>query len=209
MKKTNLKTFFIRTLKLGGICGAVLSLWITLCVFNIHCRLLSLSILGMADIYKTDGTVSINTPDGIKIVSIYKQNGKPFLLVGPYEFADDYNDFFFVSKDYVIRTATDKGGEWFKLGNYLFIYDDMTLWDRVRAPFWFDATKNDGKISLNPQTSCYDFKLNLGDSDKHPFLFSIPAKYFTNEMPDAELFFDSNKISPPWLIRIMRKITSS
>lgn len=208
MKKTNFKTFFISILMLCGICGTVLTLWIMLCVLNIHCRLLSLSILGMADIYKTAGTVSLNTPDGIKTVQIYKQNKKPFLLVGPYKFADDYNDFFFVSRNYVIRTATDKGGEWVTWGNYLLIDDDMTLWDRVRAPFWFDAQKDDGKISLNSPTLCYEFKLNLENSDKRPFLFSIPAKYFTNDMPDAELFFDSDKISPPRFIRIMRKVTS-
>lgn len=206
--KKNTKTFLIRTLKIFGIFGIVLLLWIALAVFNIHCRLLTLGMLQMADIYKSVGTVLIHTENGVKSAQIYKQNNKPFLLIGPHKFANDCNDFFFVTKDYVLTTATDKGSEWTTWGNYLIVNDDMTQWDRLRMPFTYEADKNDGRIKLNPQHHQYDFNLDLDNNRKQQVSFSIPAKYFTADMPNAELFFDCDKIPPPWIIRMFRKVVS-
>lgn len=186
MKKKT-KTFLILLLKIFGISGIILIAWIGLCFMNIHCRLLTLNLLRLADIYSAVGTVFIHTPDGIKTISIYKQHNKPFLLVGPYNFDRDYHDFFFVAKDCVLRTATDKGSEWTIAGNYLLLNDDMSnSRNRLRAPYWFDATQTDGRISLNAQTQCYDFKISLDEKGKELATFSIPVKFFTVDMPSYQ-----------------------
>lgn len=198
------KPFFIRALKIFWICCCIMLLWFWLAFFNVHCRLLTFSMLKMAEIYKRVGTVTIHTAGNIRTVNIYKHKNKPFLLVGPYKFADGNNDFFFVSKNYVITTVTDKGSEWTTLGNYLLINDHMTMWDRLRMPFTYGATRNNDGIKFNVQMNQYDFKFDSGYSDQTPVSFSVPAKHFTVDMPEAELFLDHKKIKPSWIIRLLK-----
>lgn len=75
-------------------------------------------------------------------LTVYQAQGKPFLIVGPCRFqeGENYEDFFFVDRDRVIRTAVDKGGDiWCRVGGFLFILDDLSDHNRqLRAPIWDD-----------------------------------------------------------------------
>ena len=109
-------------------------------------------------------------------VHIYKAENKPFLLVGPYTFSPDCRDFFFVNKNQVIRTATDKGGgEFFQLGTWLFVIDDMsgTYQNRIRAPWWDELKNKDA--SVEKKNDQYVYTIFLEDVKKF-VTFSIPEK---------------------------------
>ena len=109
-------------------------------------------------------------------VYIYKAGNKPFLLIGPYTFSPDCRDFFFVNKNQVIRTATDKGGgEFFQLGTWLFVIDDMSgsYQNRVRAPWWDELKNKDA--SVEKKNDQYVYTLFLEDVKKF-VTFSIPEK---------------------------------
>ena len=109
-------------------------------------------------------------------VHIYYSQGKPFILVGPYTFSSNCQDFFFVNKKQVIRTATDKGGgEFFQFASWLFVIDDMSgsYQNRVRAPWW-DELKNK-KASVEKKNDQYVFTLFLEDANKF-ITFIIPVK---------------------------------
>ncbi|MDD5698121.1 MAG: hypothetical protein PHH77_05845 [Victivallaceae bacterium] len=88
--------------------------------------------------------------------------------------------------------------------------DDMSdYWNGLRAPYWFDAVKGDGKIKFNSSNNCYDFKISLDNEGKEPVTFSIPAKCFTADMPEAKAFLNNNKTHPWWITRLLRKIPVS
>ena len=63
-------------------------------------------------------------------IAVYKAEHKPFLIVGPclfHEEGEDCEDFFFVNKTQVVRTATDKGGDmWGRTFGRLHIIDDLS-----------------------------------------------------------------------------------
>ncbi len=101
---------------------------------------------------------------------------KPFVLVGPYTFSPECRDFFFVNKNQVIRTGIDKGGgEFFQLGTWLFVIDDMSgsYQNRVRAPWWDELKKKDA--SVEKKNDQYVYTLFLEDVKKF-VTFSIPEK---------------------------------
>ncbi len=117
-------------------------------------------------------------------LSINKAGEKPFGLVGPYRFSEDYYDFFFVAKGAAIRTATDKGGDtWACIGNRLFLLDALAA-DRLRAPYWDDIRSDKaGAIEFEPASECYVFTFKLNSRDPAPVLFAIPERFFTPDMP--------------------------
>ena len=130
----------------------------------------------------SDGKIVSDNAEKQK-VHIYHAPDKPFVLVGPYTFSPECRDFFFVNKNQVIRTATDKGGgEFFQLGAWLFVIDDMSgsYQNRVRAPWWNELkNKNSSAVQKNDQ---YIYTLFLEDVKKF-VTFSIPEKIlnFLNE----------------------------
>ncbi len=132
-------------------------------------------------------------------MSIYKAKGKALLILGPYRFYEEEYDFFFVAKDCVIRTATDKGGDaWLRFGKRLFLFDDMTEEDRVRLPYW-DDIGNDPAPFIRTLSGgakyIYSFKLNSADSA--PVSFEIPAKFYTTDMPAAAPFLTGSFMDGP------------
>ena len=133
---------------------------------------------------KTECTLGART----ETLAIYKAYGKPFLLVGPCRFSDDdpeYVDFFFVNRDQVIRTAIDKGGDaWFRMYDMLFILDDMTVWDRVRLPYWDDLENDPGSsVTLDAARGVYVYHFRIRNRTV-PVSFAIPARFYTSDMLD-------------------------
>ena len=123
----------------------------------------------------SDGKIVSDNAEKQKVHICHASN-KPFVLVGPYTFSPDCRDFFFVNKNQVIRTATDKGGgEFFQLGTLLFVIDDMSgsYQNRVRAPWWDELKNKDASVvQKNDQ---YVYTLFLEDVKKF-VTFSIPEK---------------------------------
>ncbi len=137
--------------------------------------------------YRKAGETTLHIAGKDEILSIYKAPNKPFLILGPYRFDEDYYDFFFVAKDAVIRTATDKGGDtWVRIGNRLFLLDDLTTADRLRAPYWNDIRSDKGgSIEFDPSSECYLFTFKLNSRDPAPVSFAIPERLFTPDMPPS------------------------
>ena len=64
-------------------------------------------------VYRKVGDAAFDAKGYPRSLAVYKAEHKPFLIVGPCLFheGEDYEDFFFVNKTQVVRTATDKGGD--------------------------------------------------------------------------------------------------
>ena len=140
-------------------------------------------------VYRKVGAASLEANDYPCMLAIYIAKNKPFLLVGPCLFhgnEEECEDFFFVNKTQVIRSSSDKGGDiWYCIFNRLYILDDFSDCECLRAPFWDDI-----KCSQNSSV-CYDgmmdsFIFSFGiNVDSTPTKLTIPAKYFTPDMIDA------------------------
>ena len=90
--------------------------------------------------YRRKGEISVRIGEKEELLSVYRKKGKPFLRIGPCRFGKEDCDFFFVNREQVIRTATDKEGDtWVCVGKYLFILDDLSSTrSLLRAPYWDD-----------------------------------------------------------------------
>lgn len=140
--------------------------------------------------YRKVDNIALKVNDVETTLSLYKARGKPFLILGPCLFAEDYYDFFFVDKEQVIRTAIDKGGDaWVRIGSLLFMLDDMTRpEDRLRSPYWDDiASDPDSSIVFDLEKEMYIYSFRI-DRKTVPTTFTIPAKFFTSDMPNAKDF---------------------
>ena len=128
------------------------------------------------------GKASLKTNDYACMIAVYKAENKPFLLVGPYLFRDseeEYEDFFFVNKTQVIRTSTDKGGDmWYRVSNCLYVMDDLSNCECLRAPFW-DELKcdKDSSVGYDGATDSFVYAFKNND-DIIQTQLTIPAKHF-------------------------------
>lgn len=185
MKRTLGKTFTF----LAWLLAALMLLFFAMLVFKSVAALVFGIIEG--NVYRKVGeTVMTTDARRTETLAIYKAKGKPFLIVGPCVFhnrdeksRDEWKDFFFVRRDQVIRTATDKGGDaWFRLAGLLFILDDMTNRDRVRMPFWDDLEREGASVRYDEKTASYVYSL-LINYPRQRVSFAIPARFFTPDMP--------------------------
>ena len=130
----------------------------------------------------------------METVSVYKADNKPYLLLGPYRFARDNHDFFFVNKTEVIRTSTTQGGScWVRFWGFLFIFDDLSHWDCVRLPYW-DDLEGDKNSSVKSEKGKRVFRFRMKHPDRS-VEFAIPEKFFTPDMDTAYNFTKVNKES--------------
>lgn len=136
--------------------------------------------------YHKVGETTLQIAGQDEILSIYKAKDKPFLLLGPYRFDEDNYDFFFVNKDQVIRTATDKGGDaWVRFPKLLFMLDDMSDCERLRAPYWDDIKCDESaSVRLDKTTDAYVYSFRMNPPEV-PVSFSIPAEFLTPDMLNA------------------------
>ena len=144
--------------------------------------------------YKAGETVM--TTEGVKTetLAIYKAKNKPFLIVGPCRFhrhdekygtKDEWEDFFFVAPDRVIRTNVDQGGDiWFRLPWLLFIDDDLTSSDCVRTPSWDELKQKGASVRYDEATASYVFRLRINEPEQS-VSFAIPKKLFTEDLLEA------------------------
>ena len=139
--------------------------------------------------YRKVGEASLETNGYSRMLAVYKAENKPFLLVGPCLFRDreeEYEDYFFVNKTQVIRTSTDKGGEmWCRVFNRLYVMDDLSNCECLRAPFW-DELKcdKDSSVGYDGATNSFVYAFKIND-DRVQTKLTIPAKHFTPDMVDA------------------------
>ena len=140
------------------------------------------------NVYRKVGSAALEANGYPKSLAIYKAANKPFLIIGPCRFheGEEYEDFFFVNKTQVIRTATDKGGDlWYRTFNWLHIIDDLSdYYNLVRAPYWDELQSNAGTVRFDDTANSYiySFKIEL---DTTPVVLTIPARFFTPDMIDA------------------------
>ena len=123
-----------------------------------------------------------------RTLAVYKARNKPFLIIGPCLFHEDeyYEDFFFVNRAQVIRTATDKGGDiWCRSIGRLHIADDLSDCEILRAPLW-DELECDPKsfVRYDDATDSYVYSFTI-DTHTIPAKLTIPAKFFTPDMDNA------------------------
>ena len=119
-----------------------------------------------------------------RTLAIYKAENKPFLIVGPCLFHEggDYEDFFFVNRTQVIRTATDKGGDmWCRTFNRLHIMDDLSDCEILRAPLWDELKYEGSSVRYDDATDSYVYSFRI-ENDTVPATLTIPAKFFTPDM---------------------------
>jgi len=139
--------------------------------------------------YRKVGEASLETNDYSCMIAVFKAENKPFLLVGPCLFRDseeEYEDFFFVNKTQVIRTSTDKGGDmWCRVFNRLYVMDDLSNCECLRAPFW-DELKcdKDASVGYDGATDSFVYAFKNND-DRVQTKLTISAKHFTPDMIDA------------------------
>ena len=127
--------------------------------------------------YTSSGKCIIKTKNKKVAVDIYTAPGKNFVLLGPYRFDNTTEDFFFVNRHQVLRSATDKGGDtWFRCGKYLFILDDMSGKIILRTSYWdMLADEKKSYVKYYQKSNKYFFFLNDRSMDL-PAEFSIPAE---------------------------------
>ena len=141
------------------------------------------------NMYRKAGETVMTTEGGKpETLTVYKAHGKPFLIVGPCMFHEggDYEDFFFVNRCQVIRTATDKGGDiWCRAFGLLFMLDDMSdRNDRVRLPFWDDLEHQGASVRYDEATASYVYSLRINRPEQS-VSFAIPARLFTSDLLNA------------------------
>ena len=137
--------------------------------------------------YRKVGEAAFEAKGYPRTLAIYKAKNKPFLIVGPCLFHEggDYEDFFFVSKTQVIRTATDKGGDmWCRTFHRLHIMDDLSDCEILRAPLWDELKYEGSSVRYDDVTKSfvYSFKINAKNI---PATLTIPAEFFTPDMDNA------------------------
>ena len=114
---------------------------------------------------KYDADIQINGKK--EKISVYHAPGKKFLLVGPHKFEKDYFDFFFINKNQVLRSGIDKGGDaWLRIGQYLFILDDLSSGERLRSPIW-DDLQCDKESSIVHDNNKFIFCFKLSDTGEN------------------------------------------
>ena len=135
-------------------------------------------------VYRKVGEAAFDAKDYPRRLAVYKAERKPFLIVGPCLFheGEEYEDFFFVNKTQVVRTATDKGGDmWGRIFNRLHIIDDLSDCEILRAPLW-DELKYEGSfVRYDDATASYVYSFRI-ENDVVPATLTIPAKFFTPDM---------------------------
>ena len=134
--------------------------------------------------YRGEGEISVRIGEKEEQLSVYRKKGKPFLLIGPGHFGNEDSDFFFVNREQVIRTATDKGGDaWVRVGNYLFIPDDLSNTMRLlRAPYWDDLKcDEESTVTCDGTAKVYRYSFRINNLTL-PVSFSLPAEFLDDEM---------------------------
>jgi hypothetical protein len=143
------------------------------------------SLIG-GSVYREVGEAAFEGKEYLRKFAVYKAPDKPFLIVGPCRFRDGDEDFFFVSKTQVIRSATDKGGDmWCRTLRRLHIIDDLSDCEILRAPWW-DELKCDKNSSVRYDEATNSFVYSFTpDGDAAPVKLTVPAKFFTPDMDIA------------------------
>ena len=140
--------------------------------------------IAAGSVYRKVGEATFEAKGYPRTLAIYKAENKPFLIVGPCLFHEggDYEDFFFVSKTQVIRTATDKGGDmWCRTFNRLHIMDDLSDCEILRAPLWDELKYEGSSVWYDDATASYVYSFRI-ENDAVPAKLTIPAKFFTPDM---------------------------
>lgn len=143
--------------------------------------------IAAGSVYRKVGEATFDAKGYPHSLAIYKAENKPFLIVGPCLFheGEDYEDFFFVNRTQVIRTATDKGGDmWGRTFNRLHIMDDLSDGEILRAPWWYELKHEGSSVRYDDATDSYVFSFSI---EKHmiPATLTIPEKFFTPDMDNA------------------------
>ena len=180
----------IKFLKIAGIAAALL-LCIVLVLFIsvMLCRPWGNFVFGIigGSVYRKVGEAAFDAKGYPRTLAVYKAEHKPFLIVGPCLFheGEDYEDFFFVNKTQVVRTATDKGGDmWGRTFNHLHIIDDLSDCEVLRAPWWYELKHEGSSVRYDGAADSYVYSFRI-ENDAIPAKLTIPAKFFTPDMDNA------------------------
>ena len=143
--------------------------------------------IAAGSVYRKVGEAAFDAKGYPRSIAVYKAEHKPFLIVGPCLFHEggDYEDFFFVNKKQVVRTATDKGGDmWCRTFDRLYIMDDLSDCEILRAPLWDELKHEGSSVRYDEATDSYVYSFRI-ENDTIPATLTIPAKFFTPDMLDA------------------------
>ena len=143
--------------------------------------------IAAGSVYREVGEAAFDAKGYPRSLAVYKAECKPFLIVGPCLFheGEDYEDFFFVNRDQVVRTATDKGGDmWGRAFGRLYIMDDLSDCEILRAPWWYELKQEGSSVRYDDATGSYVYSFTI-DSHVVPAKLTIPANFFTPDMLDA------------------------
>ena len=143
--------------------------------------------IATGSVYRKAGDAAFDAKGYPQHLAVYKAERKPFLIVGPCLFheGENHEDFFFVNRTQVVRTATDKGGDmWCRTFNRLHITDDLSDCEVLRASLWDELKYEGAFVRYDDATDSYVYSFRI-DNDAVPATLTIPAKFFTPDMIDA------------------------
>ena len=143
--------------------------------------------IAAGSVYRKVGEAAFDAEGYPRSLAVHKAEHKPFLIVGPCLFHEggEYEDFFFVNKTQVVRTATDKGGDmWCRAFGRLHIADDLSDCEILRAPLWDELKFEGSSVRYDDTTDSYVYSFRI-ENDAVPAMLTIPAKFFTPDMLDA------------------------
>ena len=135
-------------------------------------------------VYRKVGEAAFDAEGYPRSLAVHKAEHKPFLIVGPCLFHEggEYEDFFFVNKTQVVRTATDKGGDmWCRAFGRLHIADDLSDCEILRAPLWDELKYEGSSVRYDDTTDSYVYSFRI-ENDAVPATLTIQAKFFTPDM---------------------------
>ena len=165
-----------------------LLLWLACAVFAaaVTCEPVGNVVFSIAagSVYRKVGEAAFDAKGYPRSIAVYKAEHKPFLIVGPCLFheGEEYEDFFFVNKTQVVRTATDKGGDmWCRTFGRLHIMDDLSDCEVLRAPLWDELKFEGSSVRYDDATDSYVYSFRI-ENDTLPAKLTIPAKFFTPDM---------------------------
>ena len=143
--------------------------------------------IAAGSVYRKVGEAAFDAKGYPRSIAVYKAEHKPFLIVGPCRFheGEEYEDFIFVNKTQVVRTATDKGGDmWCRTFGRLHIMDDLSDCEILRAPLWDELKHEGSSVRYDDATDSYVYSFRI-ENDAVPAKLTIPAKFFTPDMIDS------------------------
>ena len=139
-------------------------------------------VCGFAPRYAEVMDIPVERDGKTVMCKLYRRDGSPFLLLGPYPFLKEQSDFFFIARDRVFGRALDeKSDDWTRIFKWVWIVQDLNPGraDSIVPHYFFDARRAE-----DPATGLVHFTCSANSAGEEETLrFSIP-KHLIGALPE-------------------------